>query len=246
MFEENNIYNVDCLRGLELLPENSIDCIITDPPYGDDCGYGRNNKCIVNNETPLLNCNVLYKCQRVLKNNKTIYNFTNWKHYPFLTEFVMRYTCFNIRMMVVLNKNKFGLGSGFRNQHELLLVLEKGEPEYNDKGFSNVMDFKTITFSKDTHPHEKPQSIMRKLLQHSTKENDLVLDCFLGTGSTVLACKQLQRRFIGFEIDTGWFNIAKDRLEQSTLHTLNSYGGETNDIEKPDFEHFERQRQDAP
>lgn len=221
MIEENKIHQMDCIVGMKLLPQNSVDCIITDPPYGDNSGYGRMDKEIQNNENPLLNCQVLFEAQRILKQNCTIYNFTNWKHYPFLTEFIIRYTCFNIRMMIVLNKNRFGLGYGFRNQHELVLVLEKGKPKYNDNDFSNVMDFKVIEHNEDTHPHEKPESILRRMIKHSTSEGDLVLDCFIGSGSTAIACKQLNRRFIGFEIEEKWVSLANKRLSQNTLFSIN-------------------------
>jgi site-specific DNA-methyltransferase (adenine-specific) len=223
MIEENQIHQMDCLEGMKLLPEKSVDCIITDPPYGDNSGYGKMDKEIQNNENPLLNCQVLFEAQRILKQNSTIYNFTNWKHYPFLTEFIMRYTCFNIRMMLVLNKNRFGLGYGFRNQHELVLVLEKGKPTYNDNDFSNIMNFKVIEHNQNTHPHEKPESILRKMIKHSTQEGDLVLDCFMGSGSTGIACKQLNRRFIGFEIEEKWVLLGKKRLSQNTLFSLNDF-----------------------
>jgi len=220
--ETNKIYNMDCLEGMKLMAKNSVDCIITDPPYGDNSVYGRMDKEIQNNENPLLNCQVLFEAQRILKQNTTIYNFTNWKHYPFLTEFIMRYTCFNIRMMLVLNKNRFGLGHGFRNQHELVMVLEKGKPTYNDKDFSNVMNFKVIEHNHDTHPHEKPEAILRKMIKHSTNEGDLVLDCFMGSGSTPTTCKQLNRRFIAFEIEEKWFLLGKKRLAQRTVSYFTS------------------------
>jgi len=215
--ELNRIYCMDCLEGMKMLPDESVDLIIADPPYGDNCGYGRMNKEIQNNENPLLNCAMLWESQRILKNNSTIYNFTNWKHYPFLTEFIMRYTHFNIRMMIVLNKNRFGLGYGFRNQHELCLVLEKGKPTYNDNDFSNVINFKVIEHNENTHPHEKPGEIIRKMIKHSTKENDIVLDPFMGSGTTAVACKQLNRNFIGFEISPEYCKIAEKRLSQENL-----------------------------
>lgn len=217
------MYLMDCIEGMKLLNDESIDCIITDPPYGDNIGYGRLGKVIVNNDNPLLNCQMLFEAQRVLKNDKTVYNFTNWKHYPFLTEFILRYTCFNIRMMIVLNKNRFGLGYGFRNKHELILVLEKGEPKYNLTDFPTVLPFDVPEQDEFTHPHKKPEDIMRLLVKHSTVEGDLVLDCFVGSGSSMVACKQLCRHFIGFEIDKGYYDVACERLKQSGLFGLKSF-----------------------
>ena len=215
--ETNQIYKIDCLIGMKMLSDESINCIITDPPYGDNILYGRNNKEIENNENPLLNCQMLWESQRILKNNSCIYNFTNWKHYPFLTEFIIRYTCFNIRMIIVLKKSNFGLGYGFRNQHEFILVLEKGNPVYYTNSFSNVMDFPNEEKTIESHPHVKNKENIRNILEHSTKEGDLVLDCFVGSGTILLACKQLNRKFIGFEIDDKWYKVAKEMLKQNIL-----------------------------
>ena len=126
--ETNKIINADCIEYMKTLPNNCIDLIITDPPYGDNVGYGFNNKTIRNNENPLINCLALVEMYRVLRRNRSLYLFTNWKHYPFLTEFIMRYTKFKIRHLVVWKKHNFGLGWAFRHQYELILILEKGKP----------------------------------------------------------------------------------------------------------------------
>ena len=62
------------------------------------------------------------------------------------------------------------------------------------------------------HPTIKPLNIVQTLIKNSSKENDVILDCFLGSGTTAVAAKNLNRKYIGFELDTKWFNIAKDRL----------------------------------
>lgn len=63
------------------------------------------------------------------------------------------------------------------------------------------------------HPTIKPLSIIKNLVKNSSKENDVVLDCFMGSGTTGVACKQLNRKFIGIEIDKNYFEIAKNRIE---------------------------------
>ena len=213
----NKIVLGDAMIGLKKIPDVSIDLIITDPPYGDNASYGRMDKEIENNEHPLLNCQALFEFQRILKPNTTIYNFTNWKHYPFLTEFVMRYTTFKIRHMIVCNKSNIGMGYGFRNKHELILVLEKGTAKYNNTDFPTVIDFNMVQHDEDTHPHEKPEDLIRKLILHSSKEGDLILDAFMGSGSTAITCKQLKRNFVGFEIVPEFIDQANERLKQQTL-----------------------------
>ena len=202
--ELNKIIQGDCIEIMKTFPSNSIDLIVTDPPYGDNVAYGFNNKTIKNNENPLINCSALVEMYRVLKRNSSLYIFTNWKHYPFLTEFIIRYTKFKIRHLVVWQKHNFGLGWAFRHQYEFILVLEKGKPKYNLTNFSDVQTAQHINHNKRTHPHEKPQDLLRKMIEHSSKEGDLVLDPFAGSGSTCKACEELNRKWIGIELDERW------------------------------------------
>jgi len=172
--ETNKIIHADCIEYMRTLPNNCVDLIITDPPYGDNVAYGWNNKTIRNNENPLINCSALVEMYRVLKRNRSLYLFTNWKHYPFLTEFI--------------------------------LILEKGKPKYNLKNFSDVQTCSHINHNKLNHPHEKPIDLLMKMVEHSSKEGDLVLDPFAGSGSTCKACKKMGRKWIGIELDEKWID----------------------------------------
>lgn len=200
----NQIVQGDCIEVMKKFPNNSVDLIITDPPYGDNMAYGWNNKTIANNQNPLVNCQALVECYRVLKRNSTLYNFTNWKHYPFLVEFITKYTKFKIRHLIVWKKHNFGLGWAFRHQYELILVLEKGKPKYNLTDFSDVQTASHINHNKNNHPHQKPLDLLKKMIEHSSKKGDLVLDPFAGSGSTCKACDSLGRRWIGVELDGNW------------------------------------------
>lgn len=100
---------------------------------------------------------------------------------------------------------------------EYCLVFKgKGAPKYNDgynlksKWFispTNIEDKKNYL-----HPTIKPLELVKRHIKHSTKEGDIVLDCFAGSGTTLKACKDLNRQYIGFEINEKYYNIAKDRL----------------------------------
>jgi len=208
--DSNRLVLGECLEVMKKMPGNSVDLIITDPPYGDNIAY-YGNKTIENNENPLLNCIALVECYRVLKKNKTLYNFTNWKHLPFLNYFITKYTKFKIRHVIVWKKPNFGMGYAFRHQFELILVLEKGNPKYNLTNFSNVQESKYIS-SKSIHPHQKPLDLLIKIIEHSSKEGDLILDPFCGSGSTCVAAKIKKRRWFGIEINSNYLKIAKNRL----------------------------------
>jgi len=202
--ETNKIIHGDCLKVMKDFPNNSVDLIITDPPYGDNIGYGWNNKTIKNNENPLINCSALVQCYRVLRRNRSLYLFTNWKHYPFLTEFILRYTKFKIRHLIVWKKHNFGLGWAFRHQYELILVLEKGKPKYNLKNFSDVQTCSHINHNKTNHPHEKPIDLIQKMIEHSSSKGQLILDPFAGSGTICRASKIMERKWIGVELDGRW------------------------------------------
>jgi site-specific DNA-methyltransferase (adenine-specific) len=212
--EQNKLILGECLEVMKKMPSNSIDLIITDPPYGDNISY-YGNKTIENNENPLINCMALVECYRMLKKNKTMYNFTNWKHLPFLTDFILKYTKFKIRHVVVWKKHNFGMGYAFRHQYELILVLEKGNPKYNLTNFSNVQESGFIS-GKSIHPHQKPIDLLTKIIKHSSKEGDLVFDPFSGSGSTCVSAKINNRNWLGVELDKKYLQIANERLAGET------------------------------
>jgi len=207
--EQNKIIHGDCIKEMQKIQNNSINLIITDPPYGDNVAYGWNNKKIKNNKNPLINCLALAEFYRILKKNSSVYIFTNWKHYPFLTEFILRYTKFKIRHLVVWKKHNFGLGWAFRHQYELILVLEKGKPKYHLTNFSDVQNAIPINHNKENHPHQKPVDLLKKMIEHSSKKGDLILDPFCGSGSVCVACRETGRKWIGIELDERWIGIVK-------------------------------------
>ena len=72
---------------------------------------------------------------------------------------------------------------------------------------------KRVTPTKLIHPNEKPIKLIEKLVYSCSEENNLILDCFMGSGTTGVACKNLNRRFIGIELDENYFKIAKARID---------------------------------
>lgn len=110
-----------------------------------------------------------------------------------------------------------GPGSSYAFVHELILFAEKGVPcmkgmnIFRPPGFSGGAK---KTNGKMVHPTQKPVEVIEKLIDDSTQEGDLVLDCFMGSGTTAVAAKRLNRNFIGFEIQEKYVAIAEQRLKQ--------------------------------
>lgn len=101
-----------------------------------------------------------------------------------------------------------------------LVFKEAGAKRYNDGYEIKSKWYISPINQKDKkeyfHPTIKPLELVKRHLLHSTNENDIVLDCFIGSGTTAVACKELNRRFIGFEINPEYYQIALDRLNGLT------------------------------
>jgi site-specific DNA-methyltransferase (adenine-specific) len=210
----NQIIHGDCLKFMKTLPDNCIDLVITDPPYGDNIVYGRNFKKILNNENENINYKFLEIIYSKMKNNTSLYLFSNWKFETLLRNWIKTYSNFTIRMVIIIVKNNISMGYSFRNQYEICLVLEKGKPKYNLKNFSNVMFMEHIKHTSKTHPHTKTLNILEQMIKHSSKKDDLVFDAFVGGGSTIAACIRTNRNYIGIELDNKWFNLIKKNINK--------------------------------
>ena len=84
----------------------------------------------------------------------------------------------------------------------------------------NILEFKTVTKNK-THPTQKPIPLLEYLIKTFSNENDVVLDCCMGTGATCIAAMNTNRKYIGFEIDENYYNIAKERIEENGIRRSN-------------------------
>lgn len=205
------LYNEDCVSFIKTISDDWIDLVLTDPPYGNNTTYGRLQRTIRGDESPLLALYVIEECYRVLKPNSALICFLEIKHLWLFESFIRRYSRFNVRDVVIWNKGHPGMGYGFRKQYEAMLVLEKGLVKYAVDGVGNLFTHPRTNVKE--HPHAKPVELLTKLIRHTTKPGGLVLDPFMGSGSTGVACKETHRHFIGVEIDEHHFGTATRRIE---------------------------------
>lgn len=227
-FQTNNIYNEDSYSAIKDIPSHSIDLIVIDPPYlikGTKTGSNSKlSKCIqainkeleINNITKGIDESILTEFLRVLK-TPNIYIWCNNKQIPmYLDFFVTKHKC-NFEVLIWNKTNAMPLfNNKYLNDKEYCLYFKKS-------GYCNPLNyedaktvFTTTTNISDknlfNHPTIKPLNIIETLIKNSSKENDIVADFFLGSGTTAVACKELNRQYIGFEINKKWFNVAQDRL----------------------------------
>lgn len=210
--EINKVFNDDCFNVISKMPNEYLDLVIVDPPYGDGIGYGRNNKEILNNEDESINYRFLDAILPKMKQDTSLYLFSNHKFCYQIKEYAVA-NGFNYRMLCILVKNNIGMGYGFRNQYEVCIVLEKGKAKYNLNDVSNVWKMKHVAHDEQSHPHQKEYDVIRKIILHSSKEGDIVFDGFMGSFSTAIACHKEKRNFIGAELDPKWHAMGQKKLE---------------------------------
>lgn len=110
--------------------------------------------------------------------------------------------------------------STYGNGYEMIIFSGKINESYLSNVIKGVKSFNV--FSKrelylndgKCHPTQKPLELMERFILDATKEKDVVMDCFMGSGTTGVACKRNNRRFIGFEISEEYFEIAKERINK--------------------------------
>ena len=216
--EVNKVYNDDCFKLIKQMPDNFLDLVIVDPPYGDGIGYGRNGKEILNNEDETINYAFLNCILPKMRRDTSLYLFSNHKFCHTIKEYAVGIG-YNYRMLCIMVKNNIGMGYGFRNQYEVCIVLEKGKAKYNLNDVSNVWKMKHIHHDDNSHPHQKDYDIIRKIIVHSSKEGDLVFDGFMGSFSTDIACHKEKRNFLGTELDAKWHALGQRKLDDLQCQT---------------------------
>ena len=205
----NTIQNVDCFDGFKMIPDKSIDLIFTDPPYGL-------NKVGIRNDHDLsLFYASLPESYRVLKDDSFYITFFSTKFLPD----IFKNNPFTYYWNFILHcpNGRVSSSIGF-TKYMSCMVFKKGDAKIIRKGKDIFMDTPGSMIEPDerfiTHPTPKPKTFIKEILAMFSKENDVVLDPFIGSGSVAVACKQIKRNYIGFEIDEKYSKIANERVKK--------------------------------
>lgn len=227
--EINKIYNVDAIVALKELEDSSIDLVVTDCPYSVISG-GTNSKWKSGWKTSVLSKNDgkifehndlefedwVPEIYRVLKEDSDFYCMVNTINIEDLLR-VARESGFKLHNILVWQKNTVNTNRWYMKNCEFTCYFYKGQAKtINDTSSLQVHQFNNIVGEKD-HPTEKPCELMKFYIKNSSKEGDLILDPFAGSGSTLVAAKECRRNYIGFEIDKKYFDVASKRLNQAKL-----------------------------
>jgi len=222
-YELNNIYNEDSYKAIKDIPDKSIDCIHVDIPYIIQSGGA--------SDTPL--------SQRAKRlRNIDLKDIKDGIDYSILDDFVRIMKKVNIFIWCskeqINDIMNYFLNIDKRTINFEILIWAKDNPTpltnntwlpdiehclyFREKGVSLNNGYELNKRDKDLfeHPTIKPLNLIKRHIEHVTQPNDIVADFFLGSGTTAVACKEIDRQYIGFEIDKKWFNIAQDRLNGIT------------------------------
>lgn len=220
------ILNVNAIEYMKLIKDESIDLICTDPPYkitsrGSSGNAGGMMSTELSKKGKIFNDNDIkikdYASDfyRILKNNSHCYIMCNHKN---LQDFINEFTKVGFRFTksLIWVKNNKIMGKYYMNQFEYILFFQKGNKQINNCGTSDILIFNNIKTKdndgKNIHDTQKPIDLMKVLVGNSSNENDLVLDPFMGSGSTIFACNKLNRNYIGLEINEKYFKYVVDFL----------------------------------
>lgn len=227
----NKIYNCSCMDIMKQLPNESIDLIATDPPYpvssrGSAGSSGGMLQKKINREGSVFKHNSI-DCEeyapefyRVLKDGSHLYVMTN--HINLIHMLNTFTNCgFHFIKSLIWDKGNKIMGQFYMSQFEYILFFRKGYgKKINNCGTSDILSIPNIKKKKENgenyHDTEKPTELMKILIENSTKEGDIVFEPFMGVGSTCVAAKESNRKYIGCELDEEYFKVCENRLTTGT------------------------------
>jgi site-specific DNA-methyltransferase (adenine-specific) len=219
-----NIKNGDSLEILESLEDGCIDIVLTDPPYGISYVSNRSMYDETITKRGLLNdgkdeafelldktCEIL---SRKAAENSHLYFFCSWAVFSSFEAIISKY--FTIKTPIVWDKGNKGSGdleNDWGNQTEIVIFCVKGKKLVNTRK-GNLLFVPRIHTTKMVHPTQKPTELLKMLLEVSYRDGDFVVDPFMGSGSTIKACKEINAKCLGIELDAEMFNIANNFINE--------------------------------
>lgn len=232
------LYNDDCKNIIPTLPDNSVDLVVTDPPYqfGNIHGsgmfsesnfekYGRSRNIDFLHDLEKLDSVVFNPVEMLdmLKpkmksfygyffcNKMLIADYINWAR-------KQNYT-YDVLVMAKSNPIPAHSTHHVSDLEYIILIRAKGT-FFQGKGFD--LDYYRKWFltgcTKRIHPAEKPLELVKRLVNISSPRGGVILDCYMGSGTTGVACKELERDFVGIEIDKRYYEICERRINEASFN----------------------------
>ena len=233
--ELNKIYHGDIVEILKTLESESVDCAITDPPYNIG---GKSNKLTKFGNLIKSNNEVLggwddipdymswvkkwlIEIYRVVRGG--VFSFFDLNEIGKLKDLIKEVGFYPKNFIIMVKNNPIPhiRKTGYRSGFEMgLMFMKDKKSKFNflsQKEMINVKNYNTGMFKKTNHPTEKPETIIAHLIEVLSDKGDLVLDPFMGSGTTAVVAKKLGRNYLGIELNPDYIKMAEKRLAQQVL-----------------------------
>ena len=227
----------NALEKLKDIKDESINLVVTDPPYNLNKDYGNNNDKLEFNEYIDFSRMWLNECKRVLKKNGTIYVFMGMKYISYIYMILEQELDFKFNSWITWYYTQgIGKTKGFSPRHDDILMFTKSNKyifnlddvrvpqKYyravnNMRGANpgNVWEFSHMHYcnkNRKNHPTQKPEGLYERMILASSNEGDTILDPFSGSGTALRVCQNLNRNCIGIEINPEYVKMTHERLEK--------------------------------
>jgi len=237
--EYGSLYHGDCLEVMDelIIQGTKVDCIITDPPYkltsrgtsgtmGGEFWTGelaKKGKVFKSGSLDIKEW--IDKCYDILNDGTHIYIMTNDKN---LREYLnaIHDSKFKYIKTIIWDKPNKICGRWYMTKKETIILARKGiQRPINNPSTPDILQTPSFKKQKDgkrnLHDTEKPIDLMEIFISNSANKNEIVLDLFAGIGTTLVASQNLNRRYIGIELEEKYCEIAKQRLENANTNKLN-------------------------
>jgi len=236
----NEIINGNCIEHMATMADESVDLICTDPPYLIEYKTShRNNKAnkfdtdqsekihkfattIDGDDDEELIRSYINESYRILKDNSAMYMFCPSTTYSIFERHILE-AGFVIKNLIVWVKNNHTAGDlygAFGKKHEFIILANKGSAKYNGKRVTDVWEFNRVSGTKQEHQNQKPLDLISQCIEKHSNVGDIVFDGFAGSGTTLVAARNLNRKYIGVEIDAEYYGVAERRLSKDSTGIL--------------------------
>jgi DNA modification methylase len=227
----------DALDLFKSMEDSSVDLIIADPPYnlGKDYGVSKDDKSF--DDYLSFSRNWLTECKRILKPSGTIYVFMGVRYISYIFQILEQELLFCFNSWICWHYTQgIGKTKGFSPRHDDILMFTKTKDfvfnldnirvpqkyyrERNNMRGANpgdVWEFSHVHYcqeNRQTHPTQKPEGLMERMVLASSNKKNIVLDPFSGSGTTLRVCQQLDRKCVGFELNPEYVESIKKRLDK--------------------------------
>lgn len=233
--ETNNVKLIlgNCLDEMKMIPDKSIDLILTDPPYElKNHGGGKNefaNRDLVTGKIEFISNGFDYdvvfeEFLRICKIPNILIFCSNNQVSKVMSWFESRNLSVTLLIWHKTNPSPLCNGKHISDVEFIVYVRGKGATFNNSTPFSyksKVFTSPIVSKKERLHPTQKSVMMLEQYVNLHSREGDIVLDCFMGSGSTGVACMNTNRKFIGIELNETYFNIAKERIEKTNKTCMN-------------------------